>query len=90
MIRLGTATRSAAALLLVLGTGLLAVGPIGSARADAPTREDLPSLHEIYEQAKRQGHVASLLTQERANIFSQSVANIEPGKNIDINIKDKF
>jgi hypothetical protein len=30
------------------------------------------------------GHVASLLTQERPNIFTQSVANIEPGKAIDV------
>jgi len=42
---------------------------------------------EIYRQAKSQGHVASLLTQERPNIFTQKVANIEPGKEIDINIK---
>ncbi|MCG8407616.1 MAG: VIT and VWA domain-containing protein [Phycisphaerales bacterium] len=41
----------------------------------------------IYKEARRQGHVASLLTQERANVFTQKVANIEPGKNIDINIK---
>ena len=42
---------------------------------------------EIYRQAKSQGHVASLLTQERPNIFTQKVANIEPGREIDINIK---
>src|SRR5205814_9920921 len=41
----------------------------------------------IYTDAKRQGYVASLLTQERPNIFTQSVANIEPGKEIDIDIK---
>ena len=41
----------------------------------------------IYRQAKSQGHVASLLTQERPNIFTQKVANIEPGKQIDVNIK---
>ncbi len=40
----------------------------------------------IYNEAKRQGYVASLLTQERANIFTQHVANIEPGKRIDVNI----
>ncbi|HEY7118687.1 MAG TPA: VIT domain-containing protein [Tepidisphaeraceae bacterium] len=40
----------------------------------------------IYTDAKRQGYVASLLTQERPNIFTQSVANIEPGKAIDIHI----
>ncbi len=42
---------------------------------------------QIYEAARRAGHVASLLTQQRANIFTQKVANIEPGKSIDINIK---
>jgi len=42
---------------------------------------------EIYRQARSQGHVASLLTQERPNIFTQKVANIEPGKSIDVNIK---
>jgi Ca-activated chloride channel family protein len=41
----------------------------------------------IYQQAKSQGYVASLLTQERPNIFTQKVANIEPGKAIDVNIK---
>src|SRR5580765_4037285 len=42
---------------------------------------------QIYEQARSQGYVASLLTEERPNIFSQSVANIEPGKEIDVHIK---
>jgi Ca-activated chloride channel family protein len=40
----------------------------------------------IYREAKRQGYTASLLTQERPNIFTQKVANIEPGKAIDIEI----
>jgi Ca-activated chloride channel family protein len=42
---------------------------------------------QIYQEAKRQGYVASLLTEERPNIFTQAVANIEPGKEIDVNIK---
>jgi Ca-activated chloride channel family protein len=41
----------------------------------------------IYAEARAQGYVASLLTQERPNIFTQSVANIEPGKEIDIDIR---
>jgi Ca-activated chloride channel homolog len=41
----------------------------------------------IYQQAKSQGYVASLLTQERPNIFTQKVANIEPKKEINVNIK---
>ena len=42
---------------------------------------------QIYQQAREQGYVASLLTQERPNVFTQSVANIEPGNQIDINIR---
>lgn len=41
----------------------------------------------IYAEARAQGYVASLLTQERPNIFTQKVANIEPGKRIDISIR---
>src|SRR5581483_7056872 len=37
-------------------------------------------------EAKQQGYAASLLTQERPNVFTQSVANIEPGKEIDVHI----
>lgn len=42
---------------------------------------------QVYEEARSQGYVASLLTQERPNVFTQSVANIEPGKQIDIRIR---
>src|SRR6266850_644772 len=42
---------------------------------------------QLYQEAKRHGYVASLLTEERPNVFTQSVANIEPGKEIDVNIK---
>lgn len=48
---------------------------------------DRAEAQQIYNEARAQGYVASLLTQERPNIFTQSVANIEPGKAIDINIK---
>ena len=41
---------------------------------------------EIYEAAKAAGHVASLLDQQRPNIFTQSVANIEPGVKVVIEI----
>jgi Ca-activated chloride channel homolog len=40
----------------------------------------------VYETAKRAGHVAGLLAQERPNIFTQSVANIEPGAEVVIEI----
>jgi Ca-activated chloride channel family protein len=40
----------------------------------------------IYEAARQAGHVASLLDQERPNIFTQSVANILPGEKVKIRI----
>ncbi|HXG94683.1 MAG TPA: VIT and VWA domain-containing protein [Blastocatellia bacterium] len=40
----------------------------------------------IYEAAKQAGNVASLLDQERPNIFTQSVANILPGEKVNITI----
>ncbi len=39
---------------------------------------------QIYENARRNGNVASLLDQERPNIFTQSVTNIMPGEKIKI------
>lgn len=41
---------------------------------------------QIYEAAKNSGRVASLLDQERSNIFTQSVANIMPGESVTITI----
>jgi Ca-activated chloride channel family protein len=41
---------------------------------------------QIYEDAKRAGKTASLLDQERPNIFTQSVANVLPGSKILIEI----
>jgi Ca-activated chloride channel family protein len=40
----------------------------------------------IYEAARAAGNVASLLDQERPNIFTQSVANIMPGEKINVTI----
>jgi len=40
----------------------------------------------IYEAARASGRVASLLDQERPNIFTQSVANIMPGEKVTIEI----
>jgi Ca-activated chloride channel homolog len=40
----------------------------------------------VYEAAKSQGQVASLLNQERPNIFTQSVANIMPGERVTVEI----
>lgn len=40
----------------------------------------------VYETARNEGRAASLLDQERPNIFTQSVANIMPGESIKIEI----
>ncbi|MFN8178296.1 MAG: VIT domain-containing protein [bacterium] len=39
-----------------------------------------------YEEARDRGQVASLLEQQRPNVFTQSVANILPGNEIDVTI----
>jgi len=38
----------------------------------------------VYQEAKARGNVASLLDQERPNIFTQSVANILPGQSVKV------
>lgn len=40
----------------------------------------------IFEQARQQGQVASLLAQERPNIFTQAVTNIMPGEKVKVTI----
>lgn len=42
---------------------------------------------EIYEQARAEGRTAGLLEQERDNIFTQSLANIKPGEEIEVTIR---
>ncbi|MDY6802455.1 MAG: VIT domain-containing protein [Cyanobacteriota bacterium] len=41
----------------------------------------------IYQEAKQQGRTAGLLEQQRDNIFTQSLANIKPGEQIDVIIR---
>ena len=53
-------------------------------RGDIKRREEAQA---IYEQAIEEGRTAGLLEQERANIFTQSLANIRPGEQIDVTIR---
>src|ERR1041384_7119760 len=46
-------------------------------------REDAQA---VYEAARSAGQVASLLDQERPNVFTQSVANIMPGERVTVTI----
>ena len=41
----------------------------------------------IYEAARDRGKVAALMTQERPNLFSQTIANLEPGATVEITIR---
>ncbi|MCJ7546568.1 MAG: trypsin, partial [Deltaproteobacteria bacterium] len=46
--------------------------------------EERAAAQRIYEQAKQEGKVASLLEQERPNVFQMKVANIMPGDRIEV------
>lgn len=52
-------------------------------RGEIRSREEA---RQIYEKARDRGQVASLLDQERPNIFTQAVANIMPGERVEITI----
>jgi len=59
---------------------------IGRRVVEAKVRERRQA-RALYAKAKREGHTAALLEQERPNVFTQSVANIEPGKKIDVAVR---
>ena len=59
---------------------------IGSRKIRGVIRERIEA-ERLYTEARRQGYVVSMLTQERPNIFTQKVANIEPGQAIDVQIR---
>ena len=42
---------------------------------------------QIYQQAKREGKTAGLLEQQKDNIFTQSLANIQPGETVEVVIR---
>ncbi len=48
--------------------------------------EEREKAREVYEEKKSQGHAVALTEQERANVFTQSVANIPPGESIDVSL----
>ncbi|MBA2538264.1 MAG: VWA domain-containing protein [Deltaproteobacteria bacterium] len=41
---------------------------------------------QVYEAARKKGLVAALLTQERPNLFTQSIANLEPAATIEVTL----
>lgn len=56
---------------------------IGSRVIDAEINEKAKA-RQIYDEAKQQGKTASLLEQERPNVFTMNVANIMPGDIIEV------
>ncbi len=48
--------------------------------------EERAAAKRIYEQAKQEGKVASLLEQEKPNVFQMKVANIMPGDRIEVKV----
>ena len=48
--------------------------------------EERAAAKRIYDQAKQEGKVASLLEQERPNVFQMKVANIMPGDRIEVKV----
>lgn len=59
---------------------------IGERRIRGIIRERAQA-EKLYKDARSQGRIATLMTQERPNIFTQKLANIEPGKQIDVSIR---
>ena len=66
---------------------VMEVGPPEDRRQIRGIIREKAEAERIYNSARAQGFNASLLTQVRPNLFEQKVANIEPGKQIDINIR---
>ncbi|MDR3614591.1 MAG: VIT and VWA domain-containing protein [Candidatus Obscuribacterales bacterium] len=59
---------------------------IGSRRIQGSIKKRAEA-REIYNNAKAHGHTASLLDQERTNIFTQSVANIPAGAKVEVTLQ---
>ena len=64
---------------------MVVTGPSGEKTIEGEVKERSVA-RAIYEEARESGYVASLLEQERPNIFTQSVANIEPGATVRVRI----
>ncbi|HEY5935462.1 MAG TPA: VIT domain-containing protein, partial [Kofleriaceae bacterium] len=83
------ATKIEAVYLFPLPTG----AAIGDLTIKVGTRTIRGSLKEraqakaTYEAARKKGLVAALLTQERPNLFTQSIANLEPSATIEVELR---
>jgi hypothetical protein len=65
---------------------IVVTSPDGVERIVEGDVRERAAARQMYEAARASGYVASLLEQERPNIFTQSVANIEPGAKVVVEI----
>lgn len=66
-----------------------AVGGMVLATGDRKVRAVIKRRDEakkVYDDAKRDGKMAALLDQERPNVFTQSIANLAPGEQVDVEL----
>ena len=83
-----SATKIEAVYLFPLPTGA-AVNDFVLASGDRKVRgsiQERSKAKQIYEAARKKGLVAALLTQERPNLFTQSIANLEPATTIEVSL----
>ena len=67
--------------------GFVLAGAVSAGAYTSGVMDFMIEALQAWEDARAQGYRASLLVQHRPNIFEQKVANIEPGKRIDVNIR---
>ena len=83
------ATKIEAVYLFPLPTGA-AVGEMTIAIGGRTIRGSIQERHkaeQIYEAGRAKGFVAALLTQERPNLFTQTIANLEPGAAVEVTLR---
>lgn len=83
-----SATKIEAVYLFPLPTGA-AINDFVLASGDRRIRgtiQERARAKQVYEAARKQGLVAALLTQERPNLFTQSIANLEPATTVEVTL----
>lgn len=83
-----SATKIEAVYLFPLPTGAAVndFALVSGGRTIRGTIQERAKAKAIYEAARKKGLVAALLTQERPNLFTQSIANLEPGHSIEVTL----
>lgn len=83
-----SSTKIEAVYLFPLPTGA-AINDFVLASGDRKIRgtiQERAKAKQVYEAARKQGLVAALMTQERPNLFTQSIANLEPAATVEVTL----